>query len=161
MRVLHEYVFFKICVPRAGVLPSRRAERERETEQHGRGARILLGLLRSMPGVAARDTLAGGLTAAHRQQFVDEGFCVVAGAFSHMECDELVERQTALREGATAVRGHARELEQLLTQHGCVPSQDWPSKLTIKIDYPLGEPSHSRPCLPRQKRPFLSVSERF
>jgi hypothetical protein len=80
-------------------------------------------------------------------------------------CQEISRMETpgqaALREGATAVRGHARELEQLLTQHGCVPSQDWLSRLTI--------PSESRatraPASPAVSEPvserFPSVSDRF
>ena len=40
------------------------------------------------------------ITQAHRAQFVDEGWCTLAGVFSAAECDELILRQTALREGA-------------------------------------------------------------
>ena len=58
-----------------------------------------------MPAAAAPDApaaaeIAAGLTAAQRQQFADDGYCIVEAAFSHAECDELIERQTALREGA-------------------------------------------------------------
>ena len=58
-----------------------------------------------MPAAAAPDApaaaeIAAGLTAAQRQQFADDGYCVVEAAFSHAECDALIERQTALREGA-------------------------------------------------------------
>ena len=58
-----------------------------------------------MPAAAAPDApaaaeIAAGLTAAQRQQFADDGYCVVEAAFSPAECDALIERQTALREGA-------------------------------------------------------------
>eukprot|EP01045_Picozoa_sp_COSAG04_P054763 COSAG04_NODE_24662_length_318_cov_1.333333_1_plen_53_part_01 len=52
-----------------------------------------------MPAAAAPDAPAGaeiaaGLTAAQRQQFADDGYCLVEAAFSPAECDALIERQT-------------------------------------------------------------------
>jgi hypothetical protein len=39
------------------------------------------------------------VTGAQRAQFIDEGWCLLAGVFSASQCDELVSRQAALREG--------------------------------------------------------------
>ena len=89
------------------------------------------------------------VTPVHRAQFIEEGWCTLAGVFSAAECDELILHQTALREGALpsppqgfAPRGPS-EWGRSMNQHVSDPLiQSWllDQRLGDAMNELLGEP---------------------
>jgi hypothetical protein len=89
------------------------------------------------------------ISAAQRAQFVEEGWCTLPAVFSAAECDELIGRQTALREGTLpspppgfAPRG-PNEWGRSMNQHVTDPMiQSWlvDKRLGDAMNDLLGEP---------------------